>query len=52
MEFNEWVEWWNRNYKLSVSDRMMYVDFSILQNIEGAKEFNKFIINCNMEKIK
>ena len=51
MEFTEWVEWWNRNYKLSVSDRMMYVDFSILQNIAGAKEFNKFIINCNREKL-
>ena len=43
MKFKEWIDWWNRNYKLSVADRMMYVDFSILQGLKGAKEFNEFI---------
>ena len=49
MKLKEWVNWWNRNYKLSIADRMMYVDFSVLQNIDGAKEFLKFITNCNKE---
>ena len=43
MKLKEWVNWWNRNYKLSIADRMMYVDFSILQNVDGASEFNEFI---------
>ena len=51
MKFKEWVDWWNRNYKLPIADRMMYVDFSILQNIEGAKEFNEFIID-NYHRIR
>ena len=49
MRFTEWVEWWNRNYEISVADRMMYVDFSVLQNLDGSKEFLKFITNSNKE---
>tara|TARA_R100000656_G_scaffold123832_1_gene100847 strand:+ start:151 stop:318 length:168 start_codon:yes stop_codon:yes gene_type:complete len=48
-KFEDWKDWWNRNYKLSVADRMMIVDFSILQNIEGAREFNKFIADSYEE---
>ena len=43
MEFQEWVAWWNRNYKIPVSDRVTIVLLSITQKIKGAREFNKFI---------
>jgi len=45
MEFNEWIEWWNKNYKLSIGDRMVYLDFSVMQNLKGSKKFLKYITN-------
>jgi len=43
MKFSEWVDWWNRNYKIPTSDRLTIVLLSINQKIKGAREFNEFI---------
>ena len=47
----KWIEWWNSN-NIPLHEKITYLDLAIIQNVEGAKEFNKWITDGLQELYK